>query len=505
MKKTAVLLTAAVVLTGCGGGSEPQPFPESSHYPAGAEESSSPVTDSTGEDIVLTIAVLYDLQDPVKELISRFNSEDNGITIQIKDYSKEFEDLGYDEKGVFRGYNDEERKKIDFAVTQDLINKDEADLVGTFSFGNSAKYEIFKRTGAFADLYSFMADDPEVNPDTLNRHILSLNERDGKLCSVPTYYTVQTMIGESQYVGTEQNWTIDEFIDCWNRMPEGSSVCWSTESEGIYYDILRANTTAFIDYANCETHFDAPDFRKLLGFCSQFPSNMGIKNEESINRSAPQLVRSLMLTDYQDSIVREISYDRHEAGYYRLRDGSHTLVGFPTSDRNGAFLCGTNFECSIRADISEERQRAAWRFLRELYTEDFQTGQYAKRIESTDPQTGDSIVQYIFTPGFPVNNAARRNIARSLLAGEYEESGIKLAVQGHEIRELNKLSLDQADIDFLDDYMDSIDRWEFPDTDRELFWIIEDEVLTFLHGEQDIDTTINLIQNRANIWISEQS
>ncbi|SEL00893.1 ABC-type glycerol-3-phosphate transport system, substrate-binding protein [Ruminococcus sp. YRD2003] len=518
MKKTAaVFLAAMTVLAGCG-----ERGVSRSESSVTSDSSSAADTDKQGDDIVLTIGVVNGdpgnmnangsvtksyFWTPMQELVDRFNSEDNGIRIEIKNYAEmdEFKDFGYDDHGIFNGYSDDEMKTIDFQVAQDLINKKDIDIVGTNTFANSAKYEIFKRKGGFADLYEFMKDDPEVNSDTLNKHILELNERDGKLYSIPLCYTARTLIGESQYVGTKRNWSIDEFIDCWNRMPEGSTVTYSNEAEVVYYDVLRANTTAFIDYVSCKTRFDDPDFRKMLEFCKQFPSNMGIKKDGGINYTDPQLVKLTLLTGYGNAILEETDYSDHSRKYCRLRDGSHTLVGFPTSDGKGAFLCGAYGEWSIRSNISKEKQQAAWTFLRELYTEDFQTDSYAIRHESNNPQTGETFVNYVFMQGFPVNNAARKNIAQNLLGGKYDDATDIQTIQGIEVTEENKLALEQEDIDYIDEYIDSIDRWEFPDTDRELFWIIEDEVLAYFHGDQDVDTVVDHVQDRAGIWLSEQA
>ena len=494
MKKTsAIILAGALLLTGCSSKSVSQSSPESSG------SSSAQTSAERKEDIVLTMACSSDPWEGMQELIDRFNAEDNGVRIEIKQF---WDSL--DENGMPIGMTDDIQKQIDFQVAQELINKDTIDIVGVFSFADGAKYEIFKRKGGFVNLYTFMENDPEVNRDTINSHILDLCERDGKLYSIPTHYWANSMMGKSKYVGTKQNWTIDEFIDRWNAMPEGSTVNRSKTSEGIYYDVLRQNTSAFIDYVNCEVHFDDPDFRKMLEFCKQFPSNMGQKSDDDYNYKTPQLVDNLRLTGYQAAIVSDMDYSNYETRAYRLRDGSYTLVGYPTSDRSGAYLSGQG-EVSIRSNISKEKQEAAWKFIREFYLEQYQTDSYAKREEFTNPETGETIVQYSFIDGFPINNAARKKIAQNYLNGEYEGSGNELSVGGKEITQLNELKPEQADIDFIDGYIDSIDRWEFPYTVRDLFWIVEEEVMTYLQDGQDIDTAIEHIQNRASIWISEQA
>ncbi|MDO4863834.1 MAG: hypothetical protein Q4A05_06670, partial [Ruminococcus sp.] len=193
MKKTsAILLAGALLLTGCGSKGVSQSSSES----AGTSEVTAPT--ERNDDVVITLGAaswggLYEMG----EFIDRFNAEDNGVRVEVRNFTEleEFRDFGYDEHGVFQGYSDEESKQMDFFIAQELINKDTIDIVVPFTFCDNAKYEIFKRKGGFVDLYRFMENDPEVSRDTLNTHILGLCEYDGKLYSIPTYYMVNTMIG----------------------------------------------------------------------------------------------------------------------------------------------------------------------------------------------------------------------------------------------------------------------------------------------------------------------
>ncbi|MBP5380099.1 MAG: extracellular solute-binding protein [Ruminococcus sp.] len=494
MKKTsAILLAGALLLTGCGSKGMSQ---SSSH----SETASSNGVETTEqkEEIVLTMACCSEPSKSMKELIDKFNAENNGVRIEIKQYMN-----SCDENGMPMGMTDEMQKQIDFEVTQELINKDTIDIVGEFSFGNGAKFEIFKRKGGFADLYSFMENDPEVNRDTLNSHILDLCERDGKLYSIPTYYWVNTMIGKSEYVSTEQNWTIDEFIDRWNAMPEGSMVNHSVTAEAVYYDVLRENTPAFVDYKNCEVHFDAPDFRKMLEFCKGFESNMGHKQDDDINYRRPNLVEHYFIRGYNNAIYEDIDYTQNTVDYTHIRDGQMTLVGFPTSDRSGAYLSGMS-EIAIRANISKEKQEAAWKFIREFYLEDYQLENFAHADKYTNYENGQPAKYWYFGDGFPINNAARKQTAERFMSGYYDNENYELSIGSEPLEVLGKNRIDQADCDFLDNYINSTDRWEYPNTDRELFWIVEEEVAAYLWGEQDIDKTIDVIQNRASLWISEQ-
>ena len=120
-------------------------------------------------------------------------------------------------------------------------------------------------------------------------------------------------------------------------------------------------------------------------------------------------------------------------------------------------------------------------------------------------ENGNRIVNYYAErEGFCINNAARKKIAENTLNGMYDNKDEVRTAQGHEITIVDELKLDEQDVEFIENYVESIERWD-NDVDRELFWIVNDEVLSYLGGGQDIDTTIALIQDRASIWLSEIS
>ena len=109
-----------------------------------------------------------------------------------------------------------------------------------------------------------------MNTDTLDTHILNLNEIDNKLYAMPTFYAINGLYGESKYVGTKENWTFDEFVEHWNAMPPDSTLMGATDKDGVYNVVLGRNLNNFIDYENVKVNFDSPDFKRMLEFCNQF-------------------------------------------------------------------------------------------------------------------------------------------------------------------------------------------------------------------------------------------
>lgn len=443
-------------------------------------------TEETKQDVVITIALAC---EPEPGEYDEFNNADNGYRIEyVASHSL------LDDNGDPLMYTTEEIQKQDFDMIQRIINEDDIDLVGAFSFSNPAYYEILKNKGAFVDLYEFMKDDPDVNPEKLNKHVLELCETDGHLYGLPYSYKVHTMIGKKEYVGDKQNWTIDEFLEHWNAMPDNATISGSRNAEYIYNTILRSNLTSYVDYTKAEVYFDSPDFRKLLEFCGSFESNHGEKSELDYN--APDFISAYEITGFNSSLLGYGYSGTNEALVSHIKDGEYTLVGYPDSDGQGSYI-STNGELSICAHSSKEKQRAAWEYIRQSRTEEYQLDHFMQKTEQYI--AGEKVVSYSPESGFLINNNARKTSAERICNGEYSNPTYE---NKDETFETPLPTLEDCEI--IENYVDTINRID-TELDRPLREIVNEEILAYLGGDQDIDTTIDFIQNRASLMVSERS
>lgn len=446
----------------------------------------SQVEDSNKEDVVITIALAV---EPEPGEFDEFNNADNGYRIEYV-ASRSL----LDENGDPLMYTTEESKKQDFDLIQRIINEDDIDIVGAFSFNNPAYYEILKNKGAFVDLYEFMKDDPDVNPELMNKHVLELCETDGHLYGLPSSYNVHTMIGKKEYVGDKQNWTVDEFIEHWNNMPDNATISGSRNAEDIYYNLLRSNLTSYVDYTKAEVYFDSPDFRKLLEFCGSFESNYGEKSELDYN--TPNFISTYDVTGFKSSLFGYKNSDSNETLVSHIKDDEYTLVGYPNSDGQGSYI-STNGEYSICAHSSKEKQSAAWEYIRQFYTEEYQQDHVVQKYEQYID--GEKVVGFSPESGFLINNNARKTTAERICNGEYSNPTYENKGETFE----TPLPT-MEDCEFIENYVDTINRID-TELDRPLWEIVNEEILAYLGGDQDIDTTIDLIQNRSSLMVSERS
>ena len=482
MKRILVILTGFLMLS-AGSCSQTGSADVTTAVPENTGTSSIAPTKS-GEEINLTVAVMNGDYFDIERVAESFNAEDNGYHVELVPFIEEV----HDEDGFPITPDIGEYQGADFSLVQEIINGDSVDIVGSFSFSNEAKYELLRKKGAFVDLYQFMENDDEVNRETLNSHVLSLKENDGHLYTLPTFYQINTLAGEEKYVGSERNWDIDSFMSHWNAMPDNTMINGARCAEYTYYVVLRSELESFVDYENAQVHFDSPDFRRLLEFCGTFESNHGEKL--ALDYDSPQFVWETYIAGIM------------QAGNFRNWDSDEkiTLVGYPSEDGSGAFMSDIGRCYSINAKSSPEKQQGAWEFIRTFATEEYQVNNVIEEYTSEEDgfNAAGKDVWYSAEFGLCVNDRAFDRVAQDIIDYKYYDG--KGVDKGEEYTYYIPVA---EDVEKLKEYIETVDRWETR-LDDALYNIVNDEIMAYFAGEKGLDETIELIQNRAALWVSEQ-
>lgn len=435
-------------------------------------------TSSDSEPIKLTYAIVGEMLPEEKKLIEQFNEEDNGYVIETRDYSS----YVVNEDGQWIA-DEEKDKAFDIALTQDIANG-EIDIFCDCYFDGAQKMDRLAAKGAFADLYPFMENDPDVNSSTLNEHILQLHETDGKLYMLPTYYSVDTLIGQTRHVGDKENWTLDEFISHWEQMPEGSRINGDTEKYGVYLSIMWNAAESCVDYENASVSFDSPEFIKTLEFCNTFDDISGYKPEYDPN--AVNFVTHRGIDTF---------HGFHTSILWNEENQPITLVGYPSDNGSGAFI-STSSRFAISSLISEEKQQGAWKFIKRYAMEEYQTEHYCQ-FQTANINGEIKQMPYNFQ-GLPMNLNVYDKIAKEAMEGKYNEKIVSFSGVEQEVGWLT-----QDELDRLTNYINSIQNLTVS-VDRDLEEIIREDILSYFNGEKTIEETIELIQNRASIMVSER-
>ena len=418
------------------------------------------------DEVIINFAVLGKA-DYITNAVTKFNETDNGYHIELIDY-----------------YNDSDKsstgslKLNDFELMQDIINKDEIDMITSLSFTEESNYRILVEKGAFTDLYKFMKDDPDVNTSTLNTHILSINETNGSLFTIPTFFIANTMIGDAAYVGSTNNWTFDDLFSHWKKMPDNATITGERTKEAAYRAFIRKNLATFVDFKTGKTYFDSDDFRNALVFCNKF--EYANQEKTDLDFDAPKFCTECSISSFQAIYPFKLSDP----------EPNFTFVGYPSSNGEGAYLRSFGDCFSISAKSSEKKQQGAWDFIRLFFLPEYQE-EHALSIY--DRNNG-----YASQNCFCINKIANEHIKcntvdKKYSSATYEDKGKIFSSEFPSIEDCNAL----------ESYLNSIDRWEVR-LDESIVSVIDEEVMAFFADEISIDECINRIQNRTSIWISEK-
>lgn len=419
--------------------------------------------ESPAEDCVITIAVTSGFMMLYEEKIKEFNSENNGYKIECKNYD-EFYDSSKDLEG---GTTLESFAEIDNQIVLDVIKGENIDIITDASFVDKGRFNELIKKGTFIDLYPFLNSDDKLHKETFFNNILELNEMNGELVTIPLFFTVDTVYGETKYVGEKENWTLDEMIEQWKLMPEDSNFNGKNTRDSVYREILMPNLTSFVDIEKGICNFDSPDFLKELNFINSFPPPETYKTEP--NYFVPNFIDQINIS----------SFDQYHNLFFNVHNEpiECTFVGYPSNDSKGAFICPID-RFGISSNSTSEKQQGAWLFIKKLLEYDYQY-EYGEFF-------------------FPMNCEAFSQRGKDVYSRSDEK--YTYTAQGKEYTG-SYLNYDEY-CRFLD-YIKCIKKLD-TDINNSIIKIINEEILSMIWNEKSPEETSATIQNRVEILVSEK-
>ncbi len=467
---TACMALSILLCTACQ--QTPDTGTESKSSPSSAEttapEPSPAPTDENG-DILIRIATddLEWLPPELESAMDAFNEMDNGYCVKPVIYSHDT--LGTDDSGGLQ--------TSDMRLLMDIMKGENVDMVMDQSFFDLSNYDILSQKGAFVDLYTFLDDDTGISRAELNAHVLEIHENDGKLYQMPLSYRIETMVGDAESVGTKENWTLEEMIAHWEQMPEGANFSGHATQWPVFWDLVRSNLGAYVNYENATCSFDSPEFIRLLEFVNQFE-----KTPE--NKVEP---------DYKNNFVNTCTFYGFDQFHLNTED-SDVYVGYPSENGQGSFVDTLRKRYSICAAAHPAVQEGAWEFLSYMLDADVQIA----NCISYDSETYAEYPQ-LKEDAFPINQMAFERIAEGMIAHAGESR--VLSFSGYE-KDVGYLT--QEEYERLLRLINSLNRMDSP-VDKVAQTIIENEIEALFGGERTAEEVAKAIQGRMEIMISEKA
>ena len=100
------------------------------------------------------------------------------------------------------------------------------------------------------------------------------------LVGIPKNFSIQTIAGSADDLGTEMGWSLDDMIAYADAHPDASLFDYNSKSSIMYYCMMY-NEDTFIDWASGKCNFNSPEFISLLEFVNRFPDEVDYDDEVS--------------------------------------------------------------------------------------------------------------------------------------------------------------------------------------------------------------------------------
>lgn len=434
--------------------------------------------DSVPHKEELTLATQY-LNWNVRSKIVSFNRKNDNYRIVIKDYSE---------------FNTEEDYSVGRTkLTTELLAGNVPDIIDL----SGLPYTQLAGKGLLQDLYPLIDADSDLNRDDFFASVLSAREVNGGLYSTVDGFSINTVMGATSIVGEEPGWTYDEFNAALATMRETVPEC---DALGMYTtqsDILRIclmlDMNDYVNWATGEVKFDTPQFVELLNFAADFPESFDYDNYEytpadnDLNR----------ITEGRQMLMQSYISDMETIAYYDTYFGGNaTYIGFPTSDGSSGslFVLDQGYAISAKSEYKD----AAWSFLRELFTEKYQSDQSNVYSLPSNKAAFDKRLKEAMTPDYQKD-----------VDGNYvlDEEGNKIPIAkisyGTENGTFDIYSLSQEQADKLLALVNSTTAVANY-ADDSVFDIVSEQSQAFFAGQKSAEEVAKLVQSKANIYVNEQ-
>ena len=415
----------------------------------------------------LTLACLYLDWDLRTEIIN-FNKSQDQVRIVVKDYSQYATEEDYN-AGL---------QKLNTEILSGMV----PDL---FAVDSNLPLASYGSKGILTDLWTLIDADPELSRDDLMTHLFDVMSLDGKLYQIVDTFSINTVVGRTDRIGTADSWTVAELMDVWDSLPEDAMVCGGMDTKNdMMYTCVYRNIDSFIDWASLQCRFDSQEFIDLLTFVNSFPQEFDYENFDwdaygsDYDRlaSGKQMLLYTYLSSFND-------VQRMDA----ITDGKPNYIGYPTTEGSGSSF---QVYSGLAISASCKNMDAAWSFVRRFLTEDYQTKEYMWE--------------------FPTNRHAFENYAKQRMTPQYTED----PETGEQVKQPQDWYWvnDDLTIEIYEMTQEEYDRFlaVYEKTDRMNSYnqaisdIIGQECEAFFAGQKTAEETAKLIQNRVNLYIYEQ-
>ena len=267
----------------------------------------------------------------MRSRINAFNRQHDDCYIEIRNYAGPGVELFYD---------------ADRAAAQDaalkLLHAEVISGSGPDIWDRSLPIDLYARKGVLENLWPWIDGDDELGREKLMSHVLDCMSIDGKLYKVAGTFAIVTLVARSDMVGNRTGWTLEELLDYYAALPEGSTIMepdW--RGRVLLRQLLLNDVGRWINWSDGTCSFDSNSFKAVLELCKRITGE-----EDALSGTDEQIG----LQEGRQLTVQAWLYGRDDLLYYDALCAGPAHVTDYVSYLNGNNIFG---------DLTDEE--GAWR------------------------------------------------------------------------------------------------------------------------------------------------
>ena len=423
--------------------------------------------DEVVEKTVLTIASFY--VHMISPAVAEFNRTNPLYRIEIIPLELNFGTM----------FNDLDK------IALEMITGGGPDMINTPHF----PFHQWSGRGFFVDLYEFLDADPVLSRSDFIESVLRGFELNGELYQLSPDFTISTLIGHPDVVGKNPGWNIEELMAVIEANPQAVKPFGEMYGgAGLIFSIYNNDFNSFVDWETGNVYFDTEFFINLLEFSYILDSYVDMTYSEPDNssdnviivegsegrRGEPfRLVSSGLQIMFPTRFSRLLEY----SVFQDLFGGDFVFKGFPVENGSGNSF---NSNTGLAITITSKNQQGAWEFIKMVLSEDWQR-----------KNKNDNL--FSIPTNINVFNESLDDAMKPFRNYPYLWNDLNAVIR----------PLTQEHADNIKALIDSA-IGVYSDTDP-LWDMIYESLSDYYNGMITAQDAARIIQNRASIFVSEQS
>jgi len=310
---------------------------------------------NAGKKTLVLAAVGRDVDYVLQTAIQTFNDSSGEYKIEYKDYYPWSERDGSLTSEEFNAA----REEADRQIYLDVLSGNGPDIIYDPT-------RTVKESRLLVDLMPLTESDDDFRVEDYLPNLVNASKTDDSLYSFPICFTLEALAGQTSVIGDIEGWTIDEFDQMVQSLPEGMVPITYYSRSDLLESALSVPDAGFYDSDALEDCIAGEEFVSLLKWAKKHgvPDDMTREEVEAISNDL--FSNSKVVLTIEDISIPMCLYEMNMA----IAPGaSFTFIGFPSPMAFG--VSAITQDCAI-TQCCEDPQ-AAWAFIKVMLSEEIQT------------------------------------------------------------------------------------------------------------------------------------